>query len=211
MVIGVFGLIGSGKGTVADYLKQEHGYETLSFASSLKDATASIFHWPRELLEGNTQESREWREKIDYWWSEKLDIKNFTPRYALQYIGTNVMRDHFHRDIWLYSLQKKIEEAGEKKYVISDVRFRNEVRLLESIGGTTIKVERGETPEWFEIAKKATQGDKKAEKKMLEEYKDIHQSEWDWACVNPDYTIKNNSTLGSLYTKIDTIVDSLEK
>ena len=64
-VIGVCGLIGGGKGTVADILVGEFGFEKLSFADSLKDMIASIFGWRRELLEGDTKESREWREQVD--------------------------------------------------------------------------------------------------------------------------------------------------
>ena len=58
MIIGICGLIGSGKGTVADILEQEHGFIKVSFADSLKDAVAAVFGWPRSLLEGDTEESR---------------------------------------------------------------------------------------------------------------------------------------------------------
>ena len=54
MLIGVVGLIGSGKGTVSDRLVEQHGYQKDSFAKSLKDAVASMFNWDRNLLEGDT-------------------------------------------------------------------------------------------------------------------------------------------------------------
>jgi uridine kinase len=54
MLIGVVGLIGSGKGTVSDRLVERHGYQKDSFAKSLKDAVASMFNWDRALLEGDT-------------------------------------------------------------------------------------------------------------------------------------------------------------
>ena len=57
MLIGIIGLIGSGKGTVGDMLI-EQGFEHESFASSLKDAASSIFNWDRTLLEGITPASR---------------------------------------------------------------------------------------------------------------------------------------------------------
>ena len=56
MLIGLVGLIGSGKDTVAERLVSHHGYVRDSFAKSLKDATASIFGWNREMVEGNTKE-----------------------------------------------------------------------------------------------------------------------------------------------------------
>ena len=55
MLIGLVGLIGSGKDTVAERLVSHHGFVRDSFAQSLKDATASIFGWDREMLEGNTE------------------------------------------------------------------------------------------------------------------------------------------------------------
>ena len=64
MIIGLVGFIGSGKGTVGDLLSQE-GFIPDSFARPLKDACSSIFGWPRELLEGNTEFSRTWREQPD--------------------------------------------------------------------------------------------------------------------------------------------------
>ena len=72
MLIGLVGLIGSGKDTVAERLVSHHGYKRDSFAKSLKDATASIFGWNREMLEGKTDSSRHWREQPDKFWSEKL-------------------------------------------------------------------------------------------------------------------------------------------
>ena len=37
MIIGICGLIGSGKGSVADILVENHNFEKLSFADKLKD------------------------------------------------------------------------------------------------------------------------------------------------------------------------------
>ena len=71
-----------------------------SFAAPLKDVCASIFGWERKLLEGDTIESREFRETPDIFWTRNTGIDNFTPRLALQLMGTDVLRDHFHSDIW---------------------------------------------------------------------------------------------------------------
>ena len=42
MIIGICGLIGSGKGTVADILV-ERNYKKISFADKLKDGVAEVF------------------------------------------------------------------------------------------------------------------------------------------------------------------------
>jgi hypothetical protein len=58
MIVGITGLISSGKDTIAEYLITQHGFKKLSFAASLKDAVAAVFGWDRNLLEGTTQEGR---------------------------------------------------------------------------------------------------------------------------------------------------------
>ncbi len=73
MLIGIVGLISSGKDTVAERLVQEHNFKKDSFAKSLKDAVSSMFNWDREMLEGKTAESREWRERPDAFWSKKFN------------------------------------------------------------------------------------------------------------------------------------------
>src|SRR5882672_997002 len=95
-IVGLVGFIGSGKNSAADILIKEHGFKTVAFAGALKDSVAAIFSWPRELLEGNTTESREFREKVDSDWQEKignlplLNGRLVTPRLILQLMGTEV-------------------------------------------------------------------------------------------------------------------------
>ena len=133
MIIGLLGFIGSGKGTVANILQQEYNFKPDSFASSLKDACAAIFDWPRDLLEGDTVESRAWREVTDDWWAQKLGIPDFTPRLALQLIGTDSLRNYFHQDIWFLTLQNRLRKNPDANVVISDVRFPNEVKMVKEI------------------------------------------------------------------------------
>ena len=130
MIIGVTGLIGSGKDTVADYLCTFHGFKRVSFASSLKDAVSSVFGWDREMLEGSTKTSREWREQKDVWWSERLGLE-ITPRWVLQYWGTDVLRNHFHKDIWVASVENKLRQSKDN-IVITDCRFENEVDAIKN-------------------------------------------------------------------------------
>jgi hypothetical protein len=74
MIIGICGLIGSGKDTAADYLVNLHHFRRESFANTLKDAVAQVFGWDRTMLEGRTKHSREWREQVDPWWAERLNM-----------------------------------------------------------------------------------------------------------------------------------------
>ena len=150
MILGVTGLIGSGKDTIADYLCTFHGFKRLSFAASLKDAVSSVFGWDRELLEGSTKTSREWREQTDTWWSTRLQME-ITPRRVLQYWGTEVFRNHFHTDIWVASVENKLRQSTDN-IVITDCRFANEVNAIKQAGGVTARVERGDKPEWHDAA-----------------------------------------------------------
>ncbi len=87
-LIGVCGLIGSGKDTIAGTLVGI-GWQQYSMARPLKDMTAQLFGWPRDMVEGSTEESRKWREQRDDWWSERLG-REVTPRWALQHIQTEL-------------------------------------------------------------------------------------------------------------------------
>ena len=197
MLIGLIGLIDSGKGTVADELVNAYGFHRDSFASTLKDICAVLFNWDRAMLEGNTSEGRTEREQVDEWWSKKLNIPNFTPRLALQLIGTDVFRNHFHKDVWMLSIRSRYNN-NNKNVVISDVRFPNEVRMIREMDGIIIRVERGEEPIWWKHAVEATNGGIGAEAIMIETYKDIHHSEWAWANTKPDTVILNCGTLEDL-------------
>lgn len=144
-LIGLFGLKNSGKSTVASILENEHNYVHLAFASLLKDIVAVAFRWDRKLLEGDTQESREWREKVDEWWAEKLNMPRLTPRFVLQYWGTEVIRSNFHNQFWIIAIEREITDLiqkGKTKIVVSDCRFENEEKLIEKLGGTNINITR---------------------------------------------------------------------
>jgi hypothetical protein len=210
MIIGLVGYIGSGKDTVADILLQ-HGGVRDSFAKPLKDVCSSVFGWPRELLEGDTLQSREFRETPDMFWSRKLGIAHFTPRLALQLMGTEVMRNQFHENIWLNSLEYRIMSSADdpRCVIISDARFQNELNLIRKMNGKVIWVQRGELPEWYDTAVSANKGNAVSNKIMRTKYVDVHESEWNWAGYDVDFTIDNNGSLEELQIQVNKLSDSL--
>jgi hypothetical protein len=203
MIIGICGFIGSGKDTVADYLVNFHEFRRESFASTLKDAVASVFGWDRTLLEGRTKEAREWREQVDPWWAAKLDMPTLTPRWVLQYWGTEVCRKAFHDDIWIASLENKLRNSRDN-IVISDCRFPNEIESLKRAGGNIIWVQRGGLPDWYADAVSANQGSNVGLNAM--KMRKIHASEWAWLGSDFDIVIDNNGSIDDLYKQSASLV-----
>lgn len=203
MLVGITGFIGSGKNTVATHLVYKAGYTQDSFAASLKDACSVIFSWDRKMMEGDTNMSRTWREQVDPWWEEKLGIPNFTPRLAMQLIGTDALRNYFNPDIWLLTVERRYEtRKGRPSIVITDARFPNEINMIKELGGKIINVSLDEPPAWYDIAYAAVRGDYVSAQRMADDYSHIHTSEWAWLSTDPDYTIMNTGTREELEEKV---------
>ena len=203
MIVGITGFIGSGKDTVADYLVNFHEFRRESFAATLKDAISSVFGWDRTLLEGRTKEAREWREQVDPWWAERLAMPTLTPRWILQYWGTEVCRKSFHDDIWIASLENKLRYSRDN-VVISDCRFPNEIEAIKRAGGMLVWVKRGELPVWYEDALAANRGSNVGANQM--KLHKIHASEWAWLGCRFDHVIENDSSIDSLYSQVAKLI-----
>jgi hypothetical protein len=211
MIIGVCGFIGSGKDTIADYLVNFHGFRRESFANSLKDAVAQVFGWDRTMLEGRTKQAREWREQVDPWWAERLNMPNLTPRLMLQLWGTEVCRKGFHDDIWIASLENKLRNSKDD-IVISDCRFPNEIKSIRNAGGQIVWVKRGELPEWYDWAFSVNQGEFQnftwSTSKLRLEQSGIHASETAWVGTKFDAEFDNNGSIDDLFLQIKDLVSN---
>lgn len=209
-IIGICGLAGSGKDTIGDALVNNlPNWEKVSFASHLKDVTALLFGFDRKMLAGETPEDRAIREQPDKFWSEKMG-KDFTPRYALQYLGTNLLRNQLHQNIWVDCLERKILES-DKNVVITDVRFPNEINMIKNIGGEIWRVERGNLPDWFRKVESfqinGTDNLMYDIPYYVPEVQTIHESEWKWVGYDrPNHIFKNDGTIEDLEKKILDII-----
>ena len=210
MIIGISGFQGSGKDTIADYLQNIYGFKRDSFASTLKDAVAQVFGWDRELVEGRTKESRAWRETIDTWWANRLNIPDLTPRWVLQVWGTEVCRHGFHDSIWIASLENKLRKT-HNDVVISDVRFPNEITAIKNAGGIVIRVVRGPEPSWYSVAQVANQHPQpNASTDILKEL-GVHASETAWVGTKFDAVLDNNQDgFNSLYIQVNDLLLNLQ-
>ena len=203
MIIGIAGLIGSGKGTVADILVEQHNFTKISFADKLKDGVAASFGWNRELLEGDTDESRQWRETVDEFWTNETG-REITPRLVLQEFGTDCMRNGFYDGIWVSLIKQEILNNPETNYVVPDVRFKNEIDVINNLGGKIWNVRRGELPQWWGYA--IQDNHHPASSLMKDYHPDVHQSEWRW--IDKDETfgniLHNDDSIEALYSKVST-------
>jgi hypothetical protein len=207
MIVGFVGLIGSGKDTAADLLVNDFGFKRDSFANTLKDAVSKIFHWDRDMLQGLSAESRAWREEVDDWWAQRLGIPHLTPRWVLQFFGTDVCRDNFSNDIWVASLERKLMQTKDN-VVISDVRFANEIWAIKDAGGSIIRLQRGALPEWWDTARYFDSRENAAQI-MREKYLGVHASEWAWVSEGEDYVIHNDGTLRELGINLRIVIDRI--
>lgn len=209
MIIGITGLIGSGKDTIASHLVEKYGYERYSWAMPLKDITSTMFGWDRDMLEGTTPEQRVQREAKDEWWSEKLGLKNCTPRLMLQLIGTEVMRNALHQDIWVLAGMKRIE--GKQNVVIPDTRFPNEIKAIKEMGGVIWNVQRGPLPEWYVDFKEWYLQNKNVagmwpDGYMSSKWPAVHASEYSWVGTEFDAIFQNNTTIERLKQSVDSVI-----
>ena len=194
MIIGICGLIGSGKDTIANHLVDYHDFYKTSFADKLKDAVAQMFDWDRDMLEGKSADSRAWREQPDHFWTQETGFE-VTPRLVLQKFGTECMRQGFFDGIWVSLVKKKIQDNPKTNWVLPDTRFPNEVDMIKSVGGDVWCIQRGQNPIWFE--------DYKNNKvKPI----DVHPSEWAWAHSKFDHVIDNNEGRIELAEKINYLI-----
>ena len=216
MLIGCCGFIGSGKDTFATICKEKYGFVSYSFAASLKDMLAGLFGWDREKLEGNTIQSRKWREETDEWWSKELGFR-VTPRNMMQVWGTDLVRQQFHTDFWVLCCKKKIKDLLDqgKSVIVTDCRFPNECKLIQELGGTLVCINR-QIPSWYtylfpfhinweEYCMNLSLPEEHTKKLVIKDLEalSIHPSEWSWIFSKMDICFHNTGTLDEFKEKIE--------
>lgn len=125
-IIGLAGPKGVGKSTFASNLVFEYYQEGLdslvrvmSFATPLKQMLGCIVH---------EDYIKEDKERI-------IPHLGVSARYCLQTLGTEWGRNTISNDIWVNLAKHRIEESPEQIFIIDDVRFDNEARMILDMGG----------------------------------------------------------------------------
>ena len=212
LVISLSGFKGSGKDTAALIMQSKMPFEGLSFAAPLKEALAAMFGWPRELLDGTTPESRQWRETPDIYWSDQFG-HTVTPRFTLQHFGTDVVRQHMLDNFWIAAVQKQIQNS-HNNIIVTDARFPNELDMVRKLGGITVRIKRGAEPWWYHPSVRLNKLPRwlaRAELFFRPKLRNVHVSERAWIGYSFDYEIENNGSLVDLEQKIEELLQKIAK
>lgn len=200
-------------------------WEVKKFAAKLKQIVCLLTGCTMEDLESQEFKARE----LPPEWN------GMTYRTMLQKVGTEAMRGQLHDQVWVNSLfadyknpheRNHTEEEKEEvrrrignvvvnfsskleltypKWIISDMRFPNEMEAVKSRGGVTIRINRPKP--------KVSTGDAIIDN-VLNETKNFgiveHPSETALDNAEFDYVIDNDGTIGDLIGKVEVILRELE-
>lgn len=151
--------------------------------------------------------------------ADKMYQKPLTVRTLLQKLGTDAMRDKVHPNIHVNALFADYLPIGSEQYytgvedsgveevayepvwpnwIISDLRFPNELKAIKDRGGICIRINRGKEywndPEWL------------TGKKSYSQPISLHPSETALDDAGFDYTIQNSGTLEELLEQVRTML-----
>jgi hypothetical protein len=134
-IIGIAGLAGSGKDTVGEAIRafgklDRENWEIKKFATELKRIASILTGY--KIQDFESQEFK--NAKLGPEWGD------MTVRDMLQKIGTEAMRDNLHHDVWVNALFTTY--GYNSRWIITDVRFPNEIERIKQYDGILIKIVR---------------------------------------------------------------------
>lgn len=123
-LIGVHGPLNGGKDTTANYLQAKfpERFGRYAFAAPIKQACGIMFGFSKEQMEDRTL-----KEQPDEFWE-------FTPRKAMQLLGTEYGRVLLREDVWIKRAELELNKNLKigRGLIITDVRFENEAEWVRS-------------------------------------------------------------------------------
>lgn len=148
MILGLTGKAGAGKNTVARILAELYApVVEVSFAAKLKQSFAALMDCDVETLERSKNDpSKQYAFIITRGADFPLVASIGTVREMLQRYGTEAHRDIFGADFWLDAALPVHAHYDETTiYVVTDVRFPNEVERVRALGGKIARVDGPDT------------------------------------------------------------------
>lgn len=208
------------------YLRNNHNkysnWQIKKFAYKLKQVVSLLTSIPVEDLE-----KQEVKDKVlgEEWSFDKqfkpATVDEDTPmveytrklptvRWMLQRVGTEAMRNQIHENVWVNALfadYKETYESGSlrqvddsRKYlnwIITDLRFPNELKAVEDRDGITIRINRDIISRGLSNSDVST---------VITNIKNEHPSETALDNAQFKYTIDNNGTIEELVEKVKEIL-----
>jgi hypothetical protein len=177
-VLGIYGKARSGKDTIGNYLAEKHGFYRTAFATYPKHILIHLYDLSYEQMFGDKLK-------------EEVDARyGCSPRYIMQY-WLQACR-HIDPNIWIRICKKTIEGAiRSQPVVVTDMRFKDEAKMIAEMGGHLIKVEKD--------GASASGG--------IENHISEHDLD-DWASW--DLVIDNNGTLEQLYNQVENFLRGMD-
>lgn len=184
IIIGLIGEKGSGKSTTAEYIAKNMQFKELYFAERIKKI-AEIMGFPNESIYGTQKD----KAKI-------IPLFGISFRQFAQYFGGDIMREDIgkkfpnwihKKNIWVNLLKNDLKINPKINYVVSDVRYLNEAKMITEMGGVLVRINR------------KTKKDKESD----------HLSEIEMKKIKCDYEINNNSTIYNLQDQILFIISKI--
>ena len=157
-------------------------WKIVKFADALKECAAILLGCDRAKFEDpefkNSTLPEEWDNMIapGGWFQKDPTVRNL-----LQYLGTDAIRNHLHPDAWVNALMNRY--SPDKKWIVTDTRFYNEILAIKSRGGIAIRISRLQNGT----------NSKHVSETALDEY-------------TFDYDIENNGTKNELVEKVKAIL-----
>ena len=194
-ILALTGRPGVGKDACAAVLAQSLGYRTIAFADLLRREVAAAWRVDERML--TDRPTKEWAipalaagmcaESGFLTWcaegGESLHTAR-SPRWALQNWATWRRRfdpDYFARPVGQWILREM--RAGWRNFVVTDLRFGNELAMVQAIGARVIRVHRQEVT-------------------GLADDTAFHESERSQVQIPADFDIVNDGTLQALASAV---------
>lgn len=217
-LIGLGGQLRAGKDAVAEYLRDEHDFVVMGMSDALNEALLKLNPIIGSIGEyGPSSISHDIRYKdlhdeVGYVEAKK----NPEVRRLLQVLGTEVGRDMIDPDVWVDIAVQKIRAhwAEGKKVVITAMRFPNELKMLQRMGGLSIWIDRPaesrfkglESFEGTEIPDKGVKADRLASSAIQGHVSENSVSEKDFMTL-----IVNDGTLEKLYENVEDVLRDMPR
>jgi len=139
-VVGFTGFAQSGKDTAAGFLV-ERGWKRLAFADILRQSLYELNPIVDTWVDG--QATDRVQDIVDDIGWDRAKVEYPEIRQLLQRFGTEVGRQLYGESFWIERVTNQITKGPVNgKYVITDVRFPNELVAVRNLGGKVYKIQR---------------------------------------------------------------------